>query len=667
MCRKPTHHQPLRFTVALMLCGLLLACSDSDNSGSTVSDAGTDGASTADDVVPKQPTFEGGGPELRYDPSGGDLLHYPDDAYTVPDSSTRTGLRVDINAERIPAIDAYPPLLRSVFDGLDTLDGFGTSAGALLSFQGPLDRQTVPSGIATTDPNSPVIMGALNPEGQFVRIPVEVDFLDDDQSLIVRPMEPLPPSSRAAVGLKRGILGTEGRSIEANALMRSLLQGSPTDTSLDPLVPRVQEMTDALKAHGAIADPEELAALFVFTTQSVVDESMAVAEWIAGQTFDVVSNEGCEPRLKFMECNLTFAAPNFRASGQLQVPEPGAEVPTYLLPVKVTLPLEGSETPSPTVIFGHALTGDRNQSQELAARLPPGWVTIAIDAPHHGDHPLGMGASGPVVSLLNFFALGANGGIDSIALRDNWRQATFDKLALLKLITDGLDVDQNGQPDIDPEQLVYVGVSLGGIMASEFLALAPTIRAAGLVVPGAPITDIVQFGEAFQPLIDLVKPPDATDDDLARLWPIMQTIVERGDAVNYAPHLLTPGRLRGGEPVQLIMAMAIDDAVIPNTSSLALVRAAQLPALEPLFVDPVTTPYSGVPPVSGNIAQNMATAGVFQFKWIYASGSWIRAAHENLALSDVSVELLTHFIATWVNTGTGTIIDPFTLYGVQQR
>ena len=306
--------------------------------------------------------------------------------------------------------------------------------------------------------------------------------------------------------------------------------------------------------------------------------------------------------------------------------------------------------------------------QELAARLPPGWVTVAIDAPYHGTHPQGSGSGDQLLTLLDFFALGSGsgGGVDGVALRDNWRQATCDKLALLQLMRDGLDVDQDGQQDIDPERVIYLGVSLGGIMSAEFLALTPDITASGLIVPGGRMTDIVQYAEAFKPLIDLVRPADTTDDDLARLWPVLQTVVERGDAVNYAPYLLGE-RLRGGDQLQLLMAMVLDDAIVPNPANLAYARAAGLPAITPSFVEVGVVPEIGAPPISGNIAGGDATAGVFQFKWIYASGSWRRATHENIAVSDVGIELLTRFAEAWSTTGVGVIVDPFASFGVEQR
>ena len=93
----------------------------------------------------------------------------------------------------------------------------------------------------------------------------------------------------------------------------------------------------------------------------------------------------------------------------------------------------------------------------------------------HGDHP----TRDPASQLTALDVLGVSIldlRIDPVQLRGNFNQTILDYLQLLQLIRQKPDFDQDGLNDLNPETIVYFGVSLGGMLGAGFTALAkPTL------------------------------------------------------------------------------------------------------------------------------------------------------------------------------------------------
>jgi hypothetical protein len=56
-------------------------------------------------------------------------------------------------------------------------------------------------------------------------------------------------------------------------------------------------------------------------------------------------------------------------------------------------------------------------------------------------------------------------------------------MQLVRVIEVGMDVDGDGQPDLDPGRIYYHGVSAGAVYGSIFLALEPSVRAGVMTFP----------------------------------------------------------------------------------------------------------------------------------------------------------------------------------------
>src|SRR5262249_37742873 len=108
---------------------------------------------------------------------------------------------------------------------------------------------------------------------------------------------------------------------------------------------------------------------------------------------------------------------------------------------------------------------------DLLTRAAPvladhGLAGIAITAVSHGRR-------GSVLDLLRSTGL---------KVRDIFRQTNADQTSLVRMIDAGIDIDGDGQPDLDPARTGYLGIPLGGLVGGPLVAIEPRIRAAVLNV-----------------------------------------------------------------------------------------------------------------------------------------------------------------------------------------
>ncbi|MBK7977731.1 MAG: hypothetical protein IPK07_32275 [Deltaproteobacteria bacterium] len=278
------------------------------------------------------------------------------------------------------------------------------------------------------------------------------------------------------------------------------------------------------------------------------------------------------------------------------------------VPVTVVLP-RSPAPPSgyPVVIYQHGLGGSRESMFGLANTFAAeGYATVGIDAVAHGlryqttdaIHNF-TGAPGPDGFAevdgsqvpVGFF----EGFLDLLAIRDNFRQSAVDLLELVRLIRNpALDLSiAPGSPRLDPSHLTVVGNSLGAIMSALFAAVDPYVEGAILNVGGGGLANYllvnspVEGGENI-PLIATLFGLDLTKGYPDRWMPfvnVAQTIVEAGDSLAFAPHLvnepLTVSGFERNSPKSVMLIEAMGDEVVPNVSNEALARAIGLDQASP--------------------------------------------------------------------------------------
>ena len=661
----------LTLAFALTSCGgetdTTVVTSSSPNGGA----AGAAGATSA----PVSPCT---GSPLVYDPLSRTVDLWPDDVWTIDDATSKTGVRVHVVPGDNLDVPAKAQGFSGVFDDLSRLDGFGTTSGLAVRLSSQIDPMTLPpSGDGSGKPGSSVLLidlDAATPTFLDVETTLAAEDKDDTAStLVVSPSLPLRPRGHYGLVVTNRVREVSGACVPPSPAMTSLLYGTATDPRLVRLRPRVADLIARLVAAGAVKDASEITALSVFTTQHTVDDSATIATEIRTTKVPYVPSGPCtlEPGGKYRVCEGTMSSFDYRP-GHAYVDDASlTKHDAWSIPVTFYLPAKPGTGPTPTFLFGHGLGGDRHQAADLAAFTgPKGMAVVAIDAVKHGQHPDQPTTPGDKLSTITeFFGFSLSGSqaLDTRKLRDNFRASTYDKLHVVEMLRPGIDVDGDGVIDVDLGQLVYLGVSLGGIMASEFLAFAPDTQVAIPIVPGARVTDIIQYAKTFAPVIVLLK-GTATNGEVARFFPLVQTAIDRGDAGAYTGHILHD-RIAGFDArvPHTLMQMVIDDDTVPNVCNRFFARGLGVPLVGDELQHVGTIAHQQTLPTSKNLDATH-TAGLFQYDVVWngatpccdlTMGKTMPATHGNVAANPITIHQTLAFVDTWLSGAPPTIVDPY--------
>ena len=555
------------------------------------------------------------------------LTTFPDDVHLL---ETPDGRQVQLQGQAGDDLHDQLPDDFTLIEALEELDGWGLAAGTVLRFTGPLDPTTV-----TTDTVQLVRLSDGAP------LDVELELTDDDATIIATPLFPLEPETAYGVAVA-GVTDAEGGQVYPSVDLYGMLVADPEQ---DPLLQRVHGRYAALKRATGwhIAD---IQAATVFTTQSLGDEEAAMAEEVAG-TSPTLHSLGCTDEGDVISCEATVEVLDFLGDDHL-LADPTAQQ-TYTLPVSIWLP-SGQEGPFPVVIYGHGLGGKRSEGKGVARNLAAAGLAVAsVDAPSHHEHPAGS-PDEDFFWVFDFFGIDAyEQSFEVRRLRDGWRRAAFDKLQLAIALRAGPDLTGDGQADLEPSPMGYAGHSLGGIMGPQLLALDPEITAAELATPGGRVTEIVHRGEIFAPMIALMAPEGTSQGEVDRFFPMLQTAVERGDAVNHVAAILDGER-------DLLLTQVLDDDIIPNACTRVLARAAAVQHAEPHLQAVEGLDSAGALPLSENLEGR--TGVLYQFDEMVDDGVLQDATHTHIHGSDSGVDQYLHFWQTWLDTGVAEVIDP---------
>lgn len=615
------------------------------------SDSGTVDAGPADGGVD-------GGPSctvLDWDPAAPTLQRWPEPALVVEDATTETGLRLQFEESRYPDLtDRLSGYREVLITDLGEIDGFGVTSEAYFTFGRAFDVAAVPSGDATASPSAGLGLVVLEPGTPRIA-PVIVTTTDDDRTLLMAPMQPLPPHATVVAFVTRALTAAARGCLEPSAAMASAL--AQPDAELSAAI-------SALAGLGVISTASDLVAVTVYPTESIEEDTLAVAADVATRDTSFVAPPACVEEALWFRCEARFGAEDYRDDDGVFRRAAGADAVaarSYEVPVTIWLPKTGTP-PYRTLLFGHGLGGDRDQAEQLAEFAAPlGYATVCAPALMHGDHPTHANPNDATLNVvLGFFGIGDLRGraLEANRLRDHFRQTTWDRLQLTRLLRASPDVDGDGTGDIDPDRLAYLGVSLGGLMGPELLAASDAYGAGVLVVPGGRVSTIMSDSAIFSALVELLRPRGTSRGDVRRFFPILQTILDKGDPASYGPHILED-RFDASRPPSILVGVVLDDDVVPNVANYTLGRALRVPIVEPLLrAEPGFAVVPG--PISGNFASGAATGGLLQFDLVGdGSGGTETATHSNIGDSDVGVAAWLDFLATHWDGGLARVRDPY--------
>lgn len=657
-------------------------------------------AACSDDTVPyeKEPPANGDtggdtGDEDRIEPTAGIARDgkstgiFPSDLHTVASEDTYTGRKVQLRLA-----DDDPLFRETVTSGftlpfLNELDGFGTSAGGWIRFSEYIEKDSV-----VAEENA--LFGYIDAD-DAVLVPSEV-HVDRDQ-IAFRPDFPLPPMVTGFFASTQGIKDRDGTEFKANDTLQSILDGSydPADGDIDEeLAERMNDVAQKLVDAGHIERKEDLTALSVFTTQSIHQTTMEIAEEIRNFEPEInIDSEPCEviEQDNLRRCYIHITVRNFISDDNTIADDAAdAEEKTYELLTTIHLPLEDAEERAenaegvdrfipydpevgyPVAIFGHGLTGNGNQAKDIAKYIAPmGIATIGVDAPQHGTHPTKSHPDEKDLDLLQeLFGIaiqGSKADLNPFQLRDGWRQSNLDKLGLIEAIKKGIDLDGDGFADLDADRISYLGASLGSIQGTEFVATTPDLELALLAIGGARISDFLRYPGMIQ-LVGKLIAPRVKDDGLLRFLILLQTAVEKGDGVNWGPYVLQNRFPSAGDPMHVAMQLSIPDEIVPKETGMMQARTIGAPIIGTAQLpDPHLDVLEADTPVSENHPSGK-TAGLLQVHWIHKMNNldeWRETSH---ASSPDSLESLTywkHIFHTmyYDDSRIPELIDPYKVLG----
>ena len=181
-------------------------------------------------------------------------------------------------------------------------------------------------------------------------------------------------------------------------------------------------------------------------------------------------------------------------------------------------------------------------------------------------------------------------------------------------------------------------------------------------IPGG----IIQHGEMFGIIVELFR-GTSKDGEVARFFPTLQTVIDKGDAGAYARFVIRD-RLSGFDQrtPHVLMQMVMNDEIVPNISNLAFAQSLGVPLLGDELLHIPSIPNEPALPIAENMPSGH-TGGVFQFDLVSSRDTTELepATHDNVGTSDVGVAQSMHFMDTFLSTGVAEILDPYRTLGIK--
>ncbi len=273
----------------------------------------------------------------------------------------------------------------------------------------------------------------------------------------------------------------------------------------------------------------------------------------------------------------------------------------------------------PVVIYQHGITSNRATLLAIADTLASQCIVgVAIDLPKHGIVPTGSSFSGiaqlqaalsgdvyrerlvevdsPMTQCqaasgvaipgdTTFYCPSGDNFINLTNLanaRDATRQGSVDLHSLYQALVENAATDLIASTigtTVDAGRISFLGVSLGGIVGTSFIAQEPDLTAAVLNVSGGGIAKILDGSPSFEPSITaglynaagLIKP----SGDYEGFLIIAQNMVDNTDPINFATTIVgngTPVMMQEviGDPSDsfscILNGDGCPDQVVPNNA-----------------------------------------------------------------------------------------------------
>ncbi len=533
----------------------------------------------------------------RCDPiAQGCLLPFPNDYFTKADHHTPTGRRVALQRASMPAnvkgIHIDPT-------HWNELDGFSPAAAAIVQIPGV---DLAASGAApVTDPaasvahDSPVVLLDAT-SGKRLGHWVELDAAapsSEVPTLFIRPTEALPEGHRIVVAL-RDLVDTRGKTIRPTDVFRAYRDRRRTKVeAIERRRPSMERIFADL--HAAKVGRKDLYLAWDFTVASakalsgrllhIRDDAFRRLDDKA-PAFTVLTDRPSDRDGIAREVTGTYEVPSYLTGDG----GPGSEFDlgsnglpshtgTYTANFRCVIPKSATASHRAGAgLYGHGLLGAADQVPAAST------VAVAGNRVFCGTDLIGMSESdfGNAVKIVSDFS-------SFNTLADRLQQGHLNTLVLGRLMIrpDGLGSSpafQDHGATILTDDLVYYGLSQGGIMGGATTAVAQDFTLATLGVPAMNYGLLLDRSVDFDDFRAIMNPSYPSAGTRALTLQLVQMLWDRGEASGYAQHLTGHAYARTPRH-RILLQMAFGDHQVANVATEVEARTIRARAYRPVVAD----------------------------------------------------------------------------------
>ncbi len=562
---------------------------------------------------------------------------FPNDYWTVADSSTVTGLRLALPSVTMPANRNGT---RSNPDAFNEMDGFSPGIAAMTHFPGA----TV-TGLATPDSieasllaNSPtVIINAetgerlahwVDLDEYVVQAKVRIEAGEDspvfsidrdleelraEQALMLRPAIRPEDATRYIVAIRKVVDG-EGVPVEPSPGFQALRDDEPSGNDIiESRRAHFEEIFTALESAGIARDDLQIAWDFTTTSRENNTSAMlhirddALAKFPDGVPYSIeLKNEGLAEGIA-CRLEITFDVPLYMTQGEtgglLNLGDDGLPEQNGTFPYSAAMivPVKAQENPAWLVEHGHGQLGAKEQVmgfQPIAAAA--NFAAFSLDHKGFSSDDVPTVVSAILGGDLSTFR----------AIPERMHQGFLNYLIAMRTLSREAD----GGPDtrlnqaltndcggamIDGSRRYYFGGSQGGILGASIMAINTDIVRGLLAVPGQSYNLLLNRSVNFDEYSgQLYSNYNWNALDMQVNLALIQGLWDRAEPTGYSKYVRT--NLLPGTPAhEVLIQVSKADHQVTNLGAHIMARTIGgvvnlAPLIRPVWgIEVVTGPHTG--------------------------------------------------------------------------
>ena len=548
------------------------------------------------------------------------MYPFPNDWFTVPDSTTDTKRRVHFQLDEMPRNVSQVPI---VADDYNLNDGFSPGSSILLHVPGVdlgvTGAPPVTNIARSLEADSPIVLVNAS-TGQHHLMWAEIDSnasSDATRSLIIRPGVNLDEATRYIVAL-RNIKDSSGALITPNPDFLAYRDNTPTgDPVKESRRAHMEEIFTTLAAAGVARDDLYLAWDFTVASERNLSERLLFVRndgfkrlgankpsfTVTKIEDDVDSNifrrvTGTYDVERYVDSTTPPARMVLNSKG-LPLHQDTPQTASFICNIpRAALPsATGPAVAARASLYGHGLLGSNdevNGGNVEAMANEHNFVFCATKWIGMADEDIPNAVA--ILQDLGKFP----------SLTDRLQQSMLDQLFLARLMIhkDGFVADQafqdaSGHPVIDRSAVFYDGNSQGGIFGGTVMAIAKDITRGVLGVPGMNYSLLLPRSTDFAQYSAILYPSYPAELTRPLVLALIQMLWDRSDPNGYAHHITTKP-LPNTPKHQVLLHLAFGDHQVANVATEVEARTIGASIHQPAIAsgrNPDVTPYYGIPAI----------------------------------------------------------------------